>query len=39
MLKTAAERAAAADQRTITSLVEKLMADYCRKHGFLKDRQ
>jgi hypothetical protein len=31
----AAERAAAADQRSLTSLVEKLLTDYCREHGFL----
>jgi len=34
-LKDAATRAAAADQRTLTSLVEKLLTDYCRQHGFL----
>ncbi len=34
-LKTAAEKAAAADQRTLTSLIEKLLTAYCREHGFL----
>lgn len=37
-LKVAAERAAEADQRTVTSLIEKLLADHCRKAGFLKER-
>jgi hypothetical protein len=35
-LKAAAEEAAKADQRSLTSLVEKLLTDYCRKKGFLK---
>jgi hypothetical protein len=35
-LKAAAEKAAKDDQRTLTSLVEKLLTDYCRKKGFLK---
>jgi hypothetical protein len=35
-LKKAAEKAAAADHRSLTSLIEKLLADYCRKEGFLK---
>jgi hypothetical protein len=35
-LKTAAEKAAAADNRSLTSLIEKLLQDYLRKHGFLK---
>ena len=34
-LKDAAERAAAADQRSLTSLIEKLLTDYCQAHGFL----
>jgi len=34
-LKAAAEKAAAADQRSLTSLVEKLLADYLKKRGFL----
>lgn len=36
-LKDAAERAAEADQRSLTSLVEKLLTDHCRKNGFLGD--
>jgi hypothetical protein len=36
-LKAAAEKAAAGDQRTLTSLVEKLLIDYCRASGYLKD--
>jgi hypothetical protein len=35
-LKTAAERAAQADQRTLTSLIQKLLTDYCREKGFLR---
>jgi hypothetical protein len=35
-LKAAAEKAAKADHRSLTSLVEKLLTDYCRKKGFLK---
>jgi hypothetical protein len=35
-LKEAAERAAEADHRSLTSLVEKLLTDYCKKQGFLK---
>jgi uncharacterized protein (DUF1778 family) len=35
-LKTVAEKAAEADNRTLTSLIEKLLMDYCRKKGFLK---
>jgi hypothetical protein len=35
-LKAAAEKAAAADRRSLTSLIERLLADYCKKHGFLK---
>jgi hypothetical protein len=35
-LKAAAEQAAAADRRSLTSLIESLLADYCKKHGFLK---
>jgi hypothetical protein len=34
-LKEAAEKAAAADQRTLTSLIEKLLTAYCEEHGFL----
>ena len=35
-LKAAAEKAAAGDHRSLTSLIEKLLADYCRKRGLLK---
>lgn len=35
-LKEAAERAARDDNRTLTSLIEKLLMDYCRKRGVLK---
>jgi hypothetical protein len=34
-LKAAAEKAAAADHRSLTSLVEKLLADYCKAKGYL----
>jgi len=34
-LKEAAEKAAADDQRSLTSLVEKLLTDYLRKKGYL----
>lgn len=36
-LKDAAEKAAADDQRSLTSLVEKLLTSYLRQHGYLKD--
>jgi hypothetical protein len=39
MLKAAAEKAAADDHRSLTSLVEKLLSDYCRERGFLKPRR
>ena len=32
----AAEKAASDDQRSLASLVEKLLTDYLRKHGYLK---
>jgi hypothetical protein len=32
-LKTAAEKAAAADHRSLTGLIEKLLSDYCKKRG------
>ena len=35
-LKAALERAAAADHRTMTSLVEKLITDHVRAHGYLE---
>jgi hypothetical protein len=34
-----AEKAAADDHRSLTSLVEKPLTDYCREHGFLKSRR
>lgn len=35
-IKEAAERAADADQRSLTSLVEKLLTDHLRSGGYLK---
>jgi predicted HicB family RNase H-like nuclease len=35
-LKELAEKAAAADRRSLSSLIEKLLEDYCRVHGFFK---
>jgi len=35
-LKEAAEKAAADDRRSLSSLVEKLLTDYCRELGYLK---
>ena len=35
-LKKAAEKAAADDQRTLTSLVEKLLTEHLRKTGYLR---
>lgn len=37
-LKAAAEQAAAHDQRSLTSLVEKLLTDHLREKGFLPNR-
>ena len=34
-LKAAADQAAAADQRSLTSLIEKLLTDYLRERGYL----
>jgi hypothetical protein len=34
-LKVAADEAARADHRSFASLVEKLLTDYCREHGYL----
>jgi hypothetical protein len=34
-LKNAAEKAAADDQRSFTSLIEKLLTEYLRKKGYL----
>lgn len=33
-LKEAAEKAAAEDQRSLTSLIEKLLTDYLKKAGY-----
>lgn len=35
-LKAAAEKAAEADHRSLTSLIEKLLTDHLRKKGYLK---
>jgi hypothetical protein len=35
-LKGAAEKAAADDDRSLTSLVERVLADYLKKKGYLK---
>jgi hypothetical protein len=35
-LKIAAEKAAQADHRSLTSLVEKLLTEHLRKNGYLK---
>jgi hypothetical protein len=35
-LKEAAEQAAKDDQRSLTSLVEKLLTDHCRRKGYLE---
>ena len=37
-LKEAADRAAADDQRSLTSLVEKLLTDYLKQKGYLRDQ-
>lgn len=34
-MKAAAEKAATDDERSLTSLIEKLLADYLRKKGYL----
>lgn len=36
-IKTAAEKAAADDRRSLTSLVEKLLLDYLRDKGYLPE--
>jgi predicted HicB family RNase H-like nuclease len=38
-LKEVAEKAAAADGRSLASLIEKLLEDYCRVHGFKTERK
>jgi hypothetical protein len=35
-LKAAAEKAAEQGHRSLTSLIEKLLAEYCKRKGFLK---
>lgn len=35
-LKEAAEKAAAEDRRSLTSLIEKLLADHLRQRGYLE---
>lgn len=35
-LKALADKAAAADQRSLTSLIEKLLTEYLKKQGLLK---
>jgi hypothetical protein len=35
-LKEVAERAAADDQRTLTSLIAKLLTEYCRANGYMR---
>lgn len=37
-LKAALERAAKAEHRSMTNLIEKLLTDHLRKHGHLKER-
>lgn len=37
-LKALADKAAAADQRSLTSLIEKLLTEHLRKNGFIKAR-
>jgi len=34
-LKDAADKAAADDQRSLTSLIEKLLTDHLKKNGYL----
>lgn len=34
-LKSAAEKAAADDHRSLTSLIEKLLTDHLKAHGYL----
>jgi len=35
-MKAAAEKAAVDDDRSLTSLIEKLLSDYLKKRGYLK---
>ena len=36
-VKQAAEKAAAQDRRSLSSLIETLLVDYCRKRGLLTE--
>jgi hypothetical protein len=36
VIKEAGEKAAAADRRSLAALLEKLLEDYCKEHGFLE---
>jgi hypothetical protein len=38
-LKSAAEKAANDDHRSLTSLIEKLLSDYLKKRGYLSKEQ
>jgi hypothetical protein len=35
--KAMVEKAAAADRRSVASLIEKLLADHCRENGFREE--
>lgn len=37
-VKAAAEKAAQADSRSVAGLVEKVLVDYLRQHGYLKPK-
>ena len=37
IFKAMAEKAAAADRRSLASLIEKLLADYCQQKGFREE--
>jgi predicted HicB family RNase H-like nuclease len=37
-LKEAAEKAADADERSLASLIEALLTEYCQEHGFLRPK-
>jgi hypothetical protein len=38
-LKEAARKAAELDQRTLSSLIERLLTEYCERVGTLKERK
>ena len=38
-LKEAAQEAAAKDYRTLSSIIERLLTEYCRKAGTLKEHK